>query len=148
MQCPAGDVAILRAGPRRAYSRAVMLALQPGIHAMRVGCVALLFLSTSACATGLRQPQPQRGSVTVGVTTSGGAVATMTFRVTIEPAGINGTVSADAGVWTRNDVPLGNHVVRLLDVPARCRVDGAAERPITISQQRRRAVLRFQIVCP
>ena len=125
-----------------------MPVLQSVTHAMKVACVALLLLSTSACATGLRQPQSERGTVTVGVTTSGGAVSAMTFRVTIEPAGINGIVSADAGVWTGSDVPPGDHVVRLLDVPVRCRVDGATERTITLSQQHRRAVLRFHVVCP
>jgi hypothetical protein len=84
--------------------------------------------------------------VTVGVTTSGSGVSAMSFRVTVEPAGITGTVRADAGVLTR-DLPPGDHVVRLLDLPARCRVDGAAERTITISKARRSAALRFHVVC-
>ena len=70
----------------------------------------------------------------------------MTFRVTVDPAGLSGSVRADVGVFTKSNVAPGDHVVRLLDVPARCRVDGA-ERSITLSQQRRSAVVRFHVVC-
>lgn len=114
---------------------------------IELALTTVLLLSMSGCATGLRQPRTDAGTVTVGVTTSGAAVGGLTFRVTIEPAGISGTVSADAGVLTRSDVPPGDHVVRLLDVPSRCRVDGAAERPITVPPQGGSAVLRFHVVC-
>lgn len=107
----------------------------------------VLLLSLSGCSTALLQPRTDTGTVTVGVTTSGDAVGGLTFRVTIEPAGIDGTVRADAGVLTRSDVPPGDHVVRLLDVPSRCRIDGPAERTITIPPQGGSAVLRFQVVC-
>jgi len=112
-----------------------------------VAWVTLLVLSASSCATARGQQRPDTGAVTVGVTTSGSGVSTMTFRVTVEPAGISGTVSADAGVFTRSDVPAGDHVVRLLDLPTRCRVEGPAERTVTISQARRSAALRFHVVC-
>ncbi len=112
-----------------------------------VAWVTLLVLSASSCATARSQQRPDTGTVTVGVTTSGSGVSTMTFRVTVEPAGVSGTVSADAGVFTRSGVPAGDHVVRLLDLPARCRVEGPAERTVTISQARRSAALRFHVVC-
>jgi hypothetical protein len=112
-----------------------------------VALVTLVVLSASACAAARRPQGPDTGTVTVGVTTSGSDVSAMTFRVTVEPAGVSGTVKADAGVFTRSDVPSGDHVVRLLDLPARCRVEGAAERTITISQARRSAALRFHVAC-
>jgi hypothetical protein len=117
------------------------------VRLIELALTSVLLLPLSGCATGLRQPPNDTGTVTVGVTTSGEAVAGLTFRVTIEPAGIDGTVRADAGVLTRSDVPPGDHLVRLLDVPSRCRVDGAAERTITIPPQGGSAVLRFQVVC-
>jgi hypothetical protein len=112
-----------------------------------VALVTLVVLSASACAAARRPQRPDTGTVTVGVTTSGSDVSAITFRVTVEPAGISGSVKADAGVFTRSEVPSGDHVVRLLDLPARCRVEGAAERTITISQARRSAALRFHVVC-
>jgi hypothetical protein len=115
--------------------------------AIGTACVTVLLLSASACATSLRQQRPDTGTVTVGVTTSGSGVSALTFRVTVEPAGISETVRADTGVLTRSNIPEGKHIVRLLDLPARCRVDGAAERTITISQARRSAALRFHVVC-
>ena len=123
------------------------MALRTGRPVLCVASVTLLVLSACACATGMRQPRSDTGTVTVGVTTSGSGVSTMNFRVTVEPAGISETVRADAGVVTRSNVPSGDHVVRLIDLPARCRVDGAAERTITISQARRSAALRFHVVC-
>jgi hypothetical protein len=123
------------------------MALRTDTPAIGVAFVTLLFLSTAACGTGIRQQRPDGGTITIGVTASGKDVARMTFRVTVEPAGISASVRADSGVLTRSDVPPGDHVVRLLDLPARCRVDGSPERTITISQQRRSAVLRFHVVC-
>jgi hypothetical protein len=125
----------------------MMMSVRSVTPAIGAACVSLLLLSASACATGLRQQRTDTGTVTVGVTTSGSGVSALTFRVTVEPAGISETVKADTGVLTRSNIPDGNHVVRLLDLPARCRVDGAAERPITISPARRSAALRFHVVC-
>jgi hypothetical protein len=101
----------------------------------------------AGCATGARQQRPGRGSLTVGVTTTPPAAATLTFRVTVEPAGIAGAVKADAGVFNHDGLPFGDHVVRLSDLPAACQVAGGAERKISISEQRRFAVLRFDVRC-
>ena len=109
--------------------------------------VTVAVLCTAGCATGASQQRPERGRLTIGVTTTGRAASSLTFQVTIEPAGIAGAVTADAGVFTNSDIPSGDHVVRLLGVPADCRVAGGAERKITISQQRRSAVLRFEVRC-
>jgi len=109
--------------------------------------IVAVLLPASGCATAARQEGPDRGTVTVGVTASGPDVAAMTFRVTVDPAGLSGSVRADVGVFTKSNVAPGDHVVRLLDVPARCRVDDGAERTITLSQQRRSAVVRFHVVC-
>ena len=70
----------------------------------------------------------------------------MTFTVSIEPAGINGAVKGDIGVFTANDTPAGRHVVRLKDLPGRCRVDGDSEREITVSAGRSTTV-RFVVLC-
>ena len=107
---------------------------------------ACLLLCASGCASSPPRPQPGGGRLTVGVTTAGSA-RTATFRVTVEPAGITGPVKADAGVFINDDIPPGDHVVRLLDVPAACRIKGGSERKIAITPQRRSAVLRFDVDC-
>ena len=99
----------------------------------------------SGCAPGaVRQPSDS-GRVTVGVTTVGSS-SPSTFRLTIEPAGIAGEVKADAGVFINDHVPGGEHVVQLV-LPSNCRADNGAQRTIAISQQRRSAVLRFEVRC-
>jgi hypothetical protein len=45
------------------------------------------------------------------------------------------------------DVPFGTHVVRLTGVPGSCRVDNGAERTISLGEQRRAAVVRFDVRC-
>lgn len=105
----------------------------------------MLTLLANACATGTVQTLPERGRVTVGVTTTGTSTPSA-FHLTIEPAGIEGDVQADAGVFINDHVPSGDHVVRLA-LPAQCRVDTGTERRITISQQRRSAVVRFDVRC-
>jgi hypothetical protein len=111
----------------------------------RPGRLVVLTLLASACATGTVQTVPDRGRVTVGVTTTGTSTPS-TFHLTIEPAGITGDVKADAGVFVNDHVPAGDHVVRLA-LPAQCREDTGTERKITISQQRRSAVVRFDVRC-
>lgn len=108
--------------------------------------VAVL-LGAAGCATGARPPQAARGSLTVGVTTTGGPASSPRYRVTIEPAGIVGSLKAQAGVFTTSAIPPGEHVVRLVDVPAVCRVDGGTERKITISEEQPSVVLRFEVRC-
>ena len=86
------------------------------------------------------------GRVTVGVTSRGPGVETMTFTVSIEPAGVEGSVRGDVGVFTADDTPAGSHVVRLKDLPGRCRVDGDPEPNIIVSAGRSTTV-RFVVVC-
>jgi hypothetical protein len=123
--------AAVAAGPRRARAA--------------IGILALVLLA-GACATGRIQQTADIGRVTVGVTTTGLAASPATFRLTIEPAGLSGDVRADAGVFTNDHVPNGEHAARL-QVPANCRVDKGPERTFTISPQRRSAVLRFEVRC-
>jgi hypothetical protein len=123
------------------------VALRIDTHATGVTFIALLALTVASCATARHQRPPAPGTITVGVTTSGHGLPASMYTVTIEPGAMRGRVHADTGVFTRSDVPAGDYVVRLLDVPAHCRVDGGVERPITVSQQRRSAVLRFKVVC-
>jgi hypothetical protein len=99
----------------------------------------------NACATGAVRQVPDRGKLTVGVTTTGSS-SPPTFHLTIEPAGVTGDVKADAGVFVNDHIPDGDHIVRL-SLPANCRADSGTERKITISPQRRSAVLRFEVRC-
>ena len=103
-----------------------------------------LTMVASACATGAVRQVADRGKLTVGVTTTGGAPST--FHLTIEPAGITGDVKTDAGVFVNDHIPDGDHVVRLA-LPAHCRADSGTERKITLSPQRRSAVVRFEVRC-
>jgi hypothetical protein len=89
---------------------------------------------------------PASGRVTVGVTSRGPGVETMTFTVSIEPAGVEGSVTGDIGIFTADDTPAGNHVVRLKNLPGRCRVDGDSERRISVAAGRSTTV-RFVVVC-
>jgi hypothetical protein len=73
-------------------------------------------------------------------------VDTMTFSVSIEPAGLTGSIRADAGVFTADNTPAGRHVVRLVNLPGRCGVEGDTERTISVSA-RRTAVVHFVVVC-
>jgi hypothetical protein len=109
-------------------------------------CVlASLFFYAAACAKGALQSQPVSGRVTVGVTGRGPGVETMTFTVSIEPGGVDGSVRGDIGVFT-TDTPPGSHVVRLKNLPGRCRVDGDSERKIIVTAGRS-TIARFVVVC-
>lgn len=112
--------------------------------AWTTGALALI-VAASACATGAVRQSPDRGKLTVGVTTTGNS-GPSTFHLTIEPAGIAGDVKADAGVFVNDHIPDGDHVVRLT-LPPQCRADSGTERKITLSPQRRSAVVRFEVRC-
>src|SRR5688572_21068157 len=115
---------------------------------MQVIFVPVVFLVCAAgCATAVRQPRPGFGRLTVGATASGAAATTLTLNVAVQSTGISGSIKADAGVFTSDEVPFGTHVVRLTDVPSTCRVDNGSERKITLNEQRRFAVLRFDVRC-
>jgi hypothetical protein len=112
----------------------------------RVVAAVVIFACAAGCASAARQPRPGSGRLTVGVTSSPSG-STLSLRVVVETTGIEGSVKADAGVFTSDDVPFGMHLVRLIGVPSTCRVDDGADRKITISEQRRFAVLRFNVSC-
>jgi hypothetical protein len=131
-------------GARRRYDGAVLRATT---RLSRAVPVAVLLLCAPGCATNPRQPPPESGTVTVGVTATGPIVSTLRVRISIEPAGISEIVQADRGLLTRDGIPPGEHVVSVRDLPAGCRVDGPSERTISIAPQRRSAVLRFHVVC-
>jgi hypothetical protein len=84
--------------------------------------------------------------VTVGVTGRGPGVEAMTFTVSIEPAGIEGPVKGDIGVFTADNTPAGSQVVRLKNLPGRCKVEGNAERTID-GAARSSTTVRFVVVC-
>ncbi|HEU4689388.1 MAG TPA: hypothetical protein VFS23_13530 [Vicinamibacterales bacterium] len=112
-----------------------------------VASATVILACSAGCASAARQPRPGSGRLTVGVTASGPSGSTLSLRVVVESTGIDGTVKADAGVFTSDDVPFGTHLVRLIGVPSSCRVDEGAERKITINEQQRFAVLRFNVSC-
>lgn len=112
-----------------------------------VVATVLLSVCVAGCASATRQQRPRAGRLTVGVTATGASASTLTLKIVVESTAIAGSVKADAGVFTSDDVPFGTHVVRLTGVPSGCRVDNGAERTITITEQRRSAVLRFDVRC-
>lgn len=118
------------------------------MHTTRAACLCMsasLFFC-GACAKSTVKSVPTSGRVTVGVTSRGPGVNAMTFTVSIEPAGVEGAVKGDIGIFTADDTPAGNHVVRLKDLPGRCRVDGETERKITVAAGRSTTV-RFVVTC-
>jgi hypothetical protein len=120
--------------------------MQTAARAVRLGVSAALFFGCAACIKAAPQSLPASGRVTVGVTSRGPGVDTMSFTVSIEPAGMEGSVRGDVGVFTADRTPAGSHVVRLKNLPGRCRVDGDPEPRITVSAGRSTTV-RFVVVC-
>jgi hypothetical protein len=106
---------------------------------------ALLFCG-AGCAKAAPHAPPAFGRVTAGVTSRGPGVDTMTFTVTIEPAGVDGAIRGDVGVFTADNVPAGNQVVRLKDLSARCHVEGDPQRSIRVTAGRS-VTVRFVVVC-
>ena len=109
-------------------------------------CLPLVILAAGACAKTPPQASPATGSVTVGVTSRGPGVQGMTFGVSIEPAGIAGTVKGDVGIFTARDIPPGSYVVRMKDLPRGCRVEGDVDQTARVSA-RGSAAVRFVVVC-
>jgi hypothetical protein len=107
----------------------------------------VILASAAGCASAARQQGPGTGTLTVGVTASGASASSLMLNIAVDSTRIAGSVKADAGVFTSDEVPFGTHVVRLTGVPSGCRVDNGAERKFTITEQRRRAVLRFDVRC-
>jgi len=124
-----------------------MITLKPSAGAcVRLSLSAALFLGVGACTKTPPQSLPATGSVTVGVTSRGPGVEKMAFGVSIEPGGINGAVKGDVGIFTARNVPPGDHVVRMKDLPRACQVDGMAEQTVRVSPGRSTAV-RFVVMC-
>jgi hypothetical protein len=117
--------------------------------ASRTACVcvsAALFLGAAACVKRALESQPASGRVTIGLTSRGPGVDTMTFTVAIDPAGVEGSIRGDVGVFTAEQTPAGSHVVRVKNLPGRCRVDGEPERRIVVAAGGSTTV-RFVVVC-
>lgn len=106
----------------------------------------LPLLLLSGCAAGMSRTQPGMTRVTVGVTTTGPGADNLTFGVVIDPERVSGPVKSHAGIFTTGNIPPGEHVVRLTDVPERCRIQGSAERRIT-STTARPVLIRYEVVC-
>jgi hypothetical protein len=109
-------------------------------------CVAGLLVS--ACATAPpATTTPQMGRITVGVTTRGNPsdIESMVFVVQIQPRGTSEKIQADAGLYDE-DLPPGEYVVRLTRLPKECRVNGVAERRVTVVARKTTAV-RFSVTC-
>lgn len=108
--------------------------------------LALGLAATAGCATRAGRGTPQQGQLTVGVSSSGPGIAALRFRVTVEPAGIDRPINADAGIFTTSTAPAGDHIVGLRDLPARCRIEGAALRDVRVGPARH-PVVRFVVSC-
>jgi hypothetical protein len=118
----------------------------PATRAVCLCVAAALFSCAAACAKATARSQPASGRVTVGLTSRGPGVEAMTFTVAIEPAGVEGSIKGDVGVFTADDTPAGGHVVRLKNLPGRCRVEGDPERRIVVNAGRSTTV-RLVVVC-
>ena len=118
----------------------------PATPRPRVVVLISAAVALAGCANRGANTGPETGTVTVGVTTQGSAIESLRFNVDISPAGTGGPIKADAGVFIARNTPAGEHVVRLTDLPARCSVDGGAERKISVSEQRS-ATVRFVVKC-
>ena len=118
------------------------------MHATHAACLCLsaALVFCTACAKSNVKSVPTSGRVTVGVTSRGPGVDAMTFTVSIEPAGVEGSVKGDIGIFTSDDTPAGSHVVSLKNLPGRCRVDGDTEQKITVAAGRSTTV-RFVVTC-
>jgi hypothetical protein len=114
---------------------------------LTAAAVISALVPAGGCATAAPRQRPATGNLTVGVTASGGPAATLKLRIEIQPAGTVATVKADAGVFTDDSMPFGEHVVRLRDLPASCRVEGGVERTVVLTAQNRLAIVRFDVRC-
>lgn len=103
-------------------------------------------VGSSACARRIPPTAPGTGRVTIGVTTTGAGAEALRFNVSIEPAGVSATVKADAGVFTAPAVPAGDLIIRLTNVPGRCRVAEGAERRMELRASGSLTV-RFIVEC-
>ena len=113
---------------------------------MKHVAAAGLLLALGGCAaasTGARA----NGSITVGVTTTGAGARLLAYRVTVEPTGRTGMVEAQAGVFTVRDLPPGDYVVRLSELPADCRAENDGEARVTIAERRRAMSVRYTVAC-
>jgi hypothetical protein len=108
--------------------------------------LVLLLAGVAGCAARSSGPAGEDGQLTVGVSTSGPATGNLKFRLTVQPAGIDTPIDADAGVFTTSRAPAGDLTVSLLDVPARCEVEGGPRRSVTAGPGRY-PVIRFVVVC-
>ena len=97
----------------------------------------------AGCAGTRITSQPTQGTITVGVSSTGPALAGLTFDLDV--AGQRQRVKADGGVATVAGVPPGAHEVTL-SLPARCRSEGGASRRVTVSARRTTAI-RFAVSC-
>jgi hypothetical protein len=119
---------------------------------MRIGrriaasVVMAVAAASAGCAARATGAGGDAGQLTVGVSASGPRVAGLTFRLIVEPGGINRPINADAGVFTTSRAPAGTLAVSLSDVPERCRVEGGPRRDVVVGPARY-PVVRFVVVC-
>jgi hypothetical protein len=97
----------------------------------------------SGCGGTRITSQPSQGTITVGVSSTGPALAGLTFD--LEVGGERQRIKADGGVATVAGLDPGAHDVTL-SLPARCRSEGSASRRVTVSARRTTAI-RFVVSC-
>jgi hypothetical protein len=108
---------------------------------------AIAFLLTGAGCAG-REPAnlSPGGTLTAGISSSGPQLAGLEFTIDVDDGRIRQPIKADGGLFTSNDLPAGDHTIRLLNVPDRCRIEGSPVRRVTLSRLRTTAV-RFAVRC-
>jgi hypothetical protein len=99
----------------------------------------------AGCATETLKLAPGTGTMTVGIVTKGPNIADLTFRVLVDGNPVPRAIRADAGVLSTS-LPAGEHQVTLSELPARCRIDGEADRRVVVPEGRV-APVRFTVIC-
>jgi hypothetical protein len=112
----------------------------------RVRAAALLaaVLIPYGCAAHQPDTRPETGRLTVGVRTDTPDRTPGTVRVMLD--GRASSVAADGGIVTIDQLPPGEHDLRLDGLPGSCSVEGGAARRVAIRARQTTAV-RFSIAC-
>jgi hypothetical protein len=107
--------------------------------------LACTLLLTAGACTG-RQPdtRPDAGTLTVGVSSDGPGVESLTLRLVVD--GTRHDVRADGGLVTVRNLRPGDVSARVEDLPAGCAVEGGPARTLVIRPGRTTAA-RLVVHC-
>ena len=115
-------------------------------RATALGAAIALLASIAACAGREPATLSPGSTLTVGISSSGPNLAGLEFTIDVDDGRVRQSVKADGGLFTSTDLPAGDHTIRLLNLPDRCRIEGSPVRRVTLSPLRTTAV-RFSVRC-